>query len=176
MINFIHNPKTGGRAIYDSFKGKINYMGHAYDSHTAEPTYMVFRNPYERLRSAYDWVIGGGNGSRRDIEEKNLLLSVGRKSLDLLLFPHNYNKLIHFIPQCRYISQNCTLIPYSNDIVSRFSEVTGLTPTKDTEERYNTVEKSFQGEWYTHDDIRYLVDRVYYEDFKIWLELTKQYG
>lgn len=60
LWTFIHVPKTAGRFISKSLKGKVNYYGHAplsviLERHDKVKSFAVVRHPLDRFVSAYNF-------------------------------------------------------------------------------------------------------------------------
>lgn len=122
---FIHVPKTAGKSLRVALYGAADGARHctAIDIKRRYPrewydffTFCVVRNPYDRLYSAYRYLIGGGNQQKDDLQflVKKLLDVQDFESFvcDWLTDDKAYS-YTHFIPQYEFIYEgNQCLVDY----------------------------------------------------------------
>jgi len=73
MYNFIHIPKVAGSSLFELVGGAIpvNYCGHVRAVDV--PFFCFVRNPYDRLVSAYAYLIKGGGNVEPDLSYQRIL-------------------------------------------------------------------------------------------------------
>lgn len=111
---FVHIPKTAGisvvRALYGEVKGgghrKISFFQYMFGKEFSKYfTFCFVRNPYDRLYSAYQFLIKGGlNPHDKNAYEKYLMTFSDFEDFVL----HGLNQklcqeVVHFVPQTQFI-------------------------------------------------------------------------
>lgn len=126
---FIHVPKTAGKSIRFSLFGQANGARHcsAYHLRKCFPelwnqsfSFCFVRNPYDRLYSAFRYLLGGGNLQERDLQFRKKVL---RSTQSFETFIHDWldsdrvYSYLHFIPQYEFVYHKDKLMV---DYVGRF--------------------------------------------------------
>lgn len=115
---FIHVPKTAGKSLRFSLFGKENGARHCSASRLKKCypdlweqffSFCLVRNPYDRLYSAYRYLMCGGNLQKDDLRFRSRELSTvnGFEQFvcDWLTKDRSY-AYTHFIPQYEFVYQN----------------------------------------------------------------------
>lgn len=122
---FVHIPKNAGSSVIASIPG-LNFIDHFPIRHPGSDridykrmnimrkkpmfrgyrSFAVKRNPYDRFISAYSYLYNGGNGSKLDMDARNVIRSyhdVNDFVDDLRI---HMERIIHFVPQHVFICKN----------------------------------------------------------------------
>ena len=121
MYNFIHVPKVAGDAFSDIIEGRrgqIAYAGHIQA--TSIQTVAFVRNPYDRLVSAYYYLIKSGGQNQLDLSFRDIL-SAYVSFRDFVLHINEddlHNRILHIKPMYWFVcDQN------NNVIVNRIFKI-----------------------------------------------------
>src|SRR3989304_5485024 len=104
MYNFIHIPKAAGSSIYQIIgeNNTIKYCAHirATDIHT----FAITRNPYDRIISAYFYLIQGGGKNELDLRYCEMLKKYSSfKDFLLHIEADNLLEILHLRPQSYFL-------------------------------------------------------------------------
>lgn len=112
---FIHIPKAAGISFHYGLYGMESY-GHAsikdYIDYFGESTinsiftFTIARNPYDRLYSAYNYLIKGGRNNETDLKYQNIIREYDTFEDFVLRFfrDKTYLDLHHFVPQTNWLT------------------------------------------------------------------------
>jgi len=107
MINFLHIPKTGGRSIEELIDGHdhIKYFGHRGKHIVPSPSFCIIRNPYDRLVSAYFYLLHQETENEPDKSYRELLMKyVSFKHFVMSIRDDRLDKaIIHLKPMSYFI-------------------------------------------------------------------------
>ena len=127
---FVHIPKTAGISLVKSIYGEnIERGGHRKITHISKLmpgplndyfTFTIIRNPWDRLYSAYKFMMNGGI-NQHDENAFNLHLSSINSFEDFVmnwLHENNLKHIIHFYPQSWFLKDNSEKVEL--DFIGRF--------------------------------------------------------
>lgn len=116
MMNFIHIPKVAGSSFFKLLSAQtenrpigysdiVTYLGHNRAVYAPHPTFCFIRNPYDRLVSAYNYLIKDRESVYPDTFYRTVLLKYHDfKDFVFHIEEHNLNQFIwHIQPMSYYI-------------------------------------------------------------------------
>lgn len=172
MINFIHIPKAAGSSFLNlaGFNEHFNYCGHAK---AASPSLAITRHPYDRLISAYVYLMNGGGQNELDLSYKNTLsMYPDFKSFVFSLRSDNLTeRILHLKPMEYFVCDNgvvtCDRIFRIEDVgeIDAFLSTLNMPPL--SEKFVNMTDVKHYTE-YLSGALLYEINTLYAKDFELF--------
>lgn len=167
MIHFLHTPKTAGNSLSEIANETIKIHGHRIKTKIPKPSFCFTRNPYDRLVSAYFYLIDESRDKEPDISYRELLL----KYNDFKAFVMNIEKdrlnkaIIHLKPMSYYIDDIDKIFKIEEpNKINNYLLSLGISK-KINDVRVNRSSHKHYLEYLDADIIKE-VNRIYKEDFE----------
>ena len=177
---FVHIPKTAGISIVESIYGEnIEKGGHRKITHLSKlmpgsmNEYFIFtivRNPWDRLYSAYKFMMNGGINQYDENAFKSHLFLINSFEDFVMnwLNESNLKHIIHFYPQSWFLKNNfgkveIDFIGRFECLASDFAEIAGKIGVKNKLKHLNKGDKGSYKKVYTKEMIE-KVELIYKED------------
>jgi len=178
---FFHIPKVGGTsvclALFGYQVGHL-YFNQLYNSNPKKAmTYFKFtlvRNPWDRLVSAYHFLLSGGMNSSDESWAKNNLAEYDGFEDFVKKWINNKNiyTYIHFVPQYEFISDINGVVKadFIGKIENIDNDIKKISSTLNTEIKLNKLNGSKQRPYteYYNDETKKIVFEVYEKDITLF--------
>lgn len=171
-MNFIHIPKAAGSSLLnmEGFNDNFVYCGH---NKAESPSLAITKHPYDRLISAYVYLMNGGGQNALDFRYQNILsMYSGFKQFVFSIIHDNLTeKIIHIRPMSYFVCDNGKITCDHVFKIEKVGEIDDFLTTLGMGKLSEKFVNMTETEHYTNYLDRWTLDeinKVYAKDFELF--------